>query len=154
MLLRILTDNPGSTFTRNLDQKFVDTVRGLLKALRDPNVRQILMETLDDFQHTKAYDENLTLLITMWQGEKEEAFSKSGVCLSYSYLKMGQANTSCYRDHSSRCHHAVTIPLPRTSIRKITLRDITRINDCPTLLSWSVDSKKPAHRPNSWSRLL
>ncbi|KAM0209740.1 hypothetical protein ACHAPQ_001484 [Fusarium lateritium] len=78
MLLRILTDNPGSTFTRNLDQKFVDTVRGLLKALRDPNVRQILMETLDDFQHTKAYDENLTLLITMWQGEKEEALSKSG----------------------------------------------------------------------------
>jgi hypothetical protein len=102
MLLRILTDNPGSTFTRNLDQKFVDTVRGLLKALRDPNVRQILMETLDDFQHTKAYDENLTLLLTMWQGEKEEALSKSGVCLSHSCLKMGQANTSCYRDHSSR----------------------------------------------------
>ncbi|KAF4991771.1 hypothetical protein FGRMN_7611 [Fusarium graminum] len=78
MLLRILTDNPGSTFTRNLDQKFVDTVRGLLKALRDRNVRQILMETLDDFQHTKSYDENLTLLTSMWQREKEEATRNSG----------------------------------------------------------------------------
>ncbi|KAM0355648.1 hypothetical protein ACHAPU_000033 [Fusarium lateritium] len=78
MLLRILTDNPGSTFTRNLDQKFVDTVRGLLKALRDPNVRQILMETLDDFQHTKSYDENLTLLTSMWQKEKEEATKNTG----------------------------------------------------------------------------
>jgi hypothetical protein len=80
MLLRILTDNPGATFTRNLDQKFVDTARGLLKAVRDPSVRQILMETLDDFQHTKAYDENLTLLTSMWQKEKEQAYKNFGVC--------------------------------------------------------------------------
>ncbi|KAK2929445.1 hypothetical protein FoTM2_009784 [Fusarium oxysporum f. sp. vasinfectum] len=78
MLLRILTDNPGATFTRNLDQKFVDTARGLLKAVRDPSVRQILMETLDDFQHTKAYDENLTLLTSMWQKEKEQAYKNFG----------------------------------------------------------------------------
>ncbi|CAG1960049.1 hypothetical protein SNK03_005274 [Fusarium graminearum] len=78
MLLRILTDNPGPTFTRNLDQKFVDTVRSLLKHLRDPSVRQIVMETLDDFQHSKAYDENLTLLISMWQKEKEEAYKNYG----------------------------------------------------------------------------
>ncbi|KAM0307320.1 hypothetical protein HYE67_001023 [Fusarium culmorum] len=78
MLLRILTDNPGPTFTRNLDQKFVDTVRSLLKHLRDPSVRQIVMETLDDFQHSKTYDENLTLLISMWQKEKEEAYKNYG----------------------------------------------------------------------------
>ncbi|KAI1067776.1 hypothetical protein LB507_010443 [Fusarium sp. FIESC RH6] len=78
VLLRILTDNPGPTFTRNLDQKFVDTMRSLLKHSKDPSVRQIVMETLDDFQHTKAYDENLTLLITMWQKEKEEAYRNYG----------------------------------------------------------------------------
>jgi hypothetical protein len=78
MLLRILTDNPGPTFTRNLDQKFVDTVRSLLKHLRDPSVRQIVMETLDDFQHSKAYDENLALLTSMWQKEKEEAYRSYG----------------------------------------------------------------------------
>jgi hypothetical protein len=86
MLLRILTDNPGPTFTRNLDQKFVDTVRSLLKHLRDPSVRQIVMETLDDFQHSKAYDENLALLTSMWQKEKEEAYRSYGVCLQYSYV--------------------------------------------------------------------
>ncbi|KAF4969751.1 hypothetical protein FSARC_3094 [Fusarium sarcochroum] len=78
MLLRILTDNPGSTFTRNLDQKFVDTARNLLKVGRDPSVRQILFETLADFSHAKAADENLTLLISMWQKEKEAAYKNFG----------------------------------------------------------------------------
>ncbi|KAF5019088.1 hypothetical protein F66182_8928 [Fusarium sp. NRRL 66182] len=78
MLLRILTDNPGPTFTRNLDQKFVDTVRGLLKGAQTPSVRQILMEALDDFQHTKAHDQNLALLISMWQQEKERAYQQHG----------------------------------------------------------------------------
>ncbi|KAH7158242.1 hypothetical protein B0J13DRAFT_618268 [Dactylonectria estremocensis] len=74
MLMRILTDNPGATFTRNFDQKFVDTTRQLLKGARDPSVRQILMETLDDFEHTKMDDENLALLVSMWKKEKEKAF--------------------------------------------------------------------------------
>lgn len=78
MLMRILTDNPGETFTRNMDQKFVDTARHLLKAARDPSVRQILMETLDDFEHTKTDDENLTLIISMWKKEKERAFKEGG----------------------------------------------------------------------------
>lgn len=74
MLLRILTDNPGATFTRNFDQKFVDTTRQLLKGARDPSVRQILMETLDDMEHTKMDDENLALMISMWKKEKEKAY--------------------------------------------------------------------------------
>ncbi|KAL7788682.1 hypothetical protein V8C37DRAFT_387616 [Trichoderma ceciliae] len=73
MLMRILADNPGETFTRNLDTKFVDTARTLLKSTKDNNVRQILMDTLDDFERTKFYDENLTLIITMWQEEKDKA---------------------------------------------------------------------------------
>ncbi|KAK7413541.1 hypothetical protein QQX98_007550 [Neonectria punicea] len=78
MLLRILADNPGPTFTRNFDQKFVDTTHQLLKGARDPSVRQLLMETLDDMEHTKMDDENLTLLTSMWKKEKEKAFSTNG----------------------------------------------------------------------------
>ncbi|KKO97831.1 hypothetical protein THAR02_10071 [Trichoderma harzianum] len=78
MLMRILADNPGETFTRNLDTKFVDTTRALLKGTKDNSVRQILMDTLDDFERTKFYDENLTLIITLWQEEKEKAIKQHG----------------------------------------------------------------------------
>jgi hypothetical protein len=47
MLIRILADNPGKTFTRNLDAKFVVTVKELLRDGRDMSVQQILRETLD-----------------------------------------------------------------------------------------------------------
>ncbi|KAK6956439.1 hypothetical protein Daesc_001717 [Daldinia eschscholtzii] len=73
MLIRILADNPGETFTRNLDSKFIDTSKELLRSVRDPNVRQMMMETLDSFENTKAYDEGLTPLINMWRKEKERA---------------------------------------------------------------------------------
>jgi hypothetical protein len=79
MLVRILTDNPGQTFTRNMDQKFVDTVRSLLKHTKDRRVRQILMETLEDFQYTRIDDENLVLIIEMWKNEKEKAIKENGV---------------------------------------------------------------------------
>ncbi|EHK22611.1 uncharacterized protein TRIVIDRAFT_191341 [Trichoderma virens Gv29-8] len=78
MLMRILADNPGETFTRNLDVKFVDTSRALLKGTKDNGVRQILMDTLDDFERTKFYDVNLTLIITMWQEEKDKAIKQHG----------------------------------------------------------------------------
>ncbi|KAL3956607.1 hypothetical protein ACCO45_009453 [Purpureocillium lilacinum] len=78
MLVRILTDNPGQTFTRNLDDKFVDTTKALLKNARDRSVRQILMETLDDFEHTKMYDEGLAPLIQMWKKEKDKALKEHG----------------------------------------------------------------------------
>ncbi|KAG5942495.1 hypothetical protein E4U53_007235 [Claviceps sorghi] len=78
MLVRILTDNPGETFTRNLDDKFVDTIRALLKNVKDRSVWQILMETLDDFENTKVHDQNLSPLILMWRKEKEAALNKHG----------------------------------------------------------------------------
>lgn len=71
MLIRILADNPGRTFTRNIDEKFVTTVKDLLRNGRDPSVKQILMETLDTFQRLKADDEGLTLLNEMWKKEHE-----------------------------------------------------------------------------------
>lgn len=81
MLVRILTDNPGETFTRNLDDKFVDTIRNLLKSVKDRGVWQILMETMDDFEYSKMDDQNLAPLILMWKKEKETATKKHGVCV-------------------------------------------------------------------------
>ena len=79
MLVRILTDNPGPTFTRNMDKKFVDAAKELLRSGRDPSVRQILMETLDTFEFTKSHDEGLSLMIEMWKKEKERAYKTYGV---------------------------------------------------------------------------
>jgi hypothetical protein len=71
MLIRILADNPGRTFTRNIDSKFVQTVKEMLKLGRDPSVKQLLVETLDTFQREKADDEGLAMLIEMWKKERE-----------------------------------------------------------------------------------
>lgn len=70
MLVRILSDNPGKSFTRNFDNKFVSTVKDLLRDVRDMSVQQILRETLDSFEQTKPNDETLTALLTMWKKEK------------------------------------------------------------------------------------
>lgn len=70
MLVRILADNPGQTFTRNLDSKFTVTVKYLLRDGRDMSVQQILRETLDSFESSKANDENLASLCEMWKKEK------------------------------------------------------------------------------------
>jgi hypothetical protein len=72
MLIRILADNPGRTFTRNIDAKFVQTVKELLRVGRDPSVRQILMETLDTFQRQRGDDEGLALVNEMWKKEREK----------------------------------------------------------------------------------
>ena len=79
MLMRILADNPGMTFTRNLDKKFIDTAKELLRTGRDPSVRQMMMETLDSFEATKEYDEGLKPLTEMWKKEKEKAYKAYGV---------------------------------------------------------------------------
>ena len=70
MLVRILSDNPGPTFTRNIDKKFVETIKELLRAGQDPSVKQILIETLESFQREKKHDEGLALLIQMWEKEQ------------------------------------------------------------------------------------
>ncbi|KAI0995045.1 hypothetical protein K3495_g13136 [Podosphaera aphanis] len=72
MLLRILAENPGPTFTRNLDTKFVHTIKDLLRVGRDPNVRQILVDTLELFVTEKSHDEGLELLNQMWKKEQEK----------------------------------------------------------------------------------
>ncbi|KAI6717194.1 GAT domain-containing protein [Diplocarpon mali] len=72
MLIRILANNPGKTFTRNMDITFVQTIKELLRLGRDPSVKQILMETLDMFGREKAGDEGLLLLNDMWRKEQEK----------------------------------------------------------------------------------
>ncbi|KAH7309105.1 hypothetical protein B0I35DRAFT_93495 [Stachybotrys elegans] len=83
MLVRILTDNPGPTFTRHLDQKFVETTKSLLRNSRDPSVRQILAETLEDFERNRTYDKNLQGLVAMWQREKEKSARENGGRIPY-----------------------------------------------------------------------
>lgn len=72
MLMRILADNPGATFTRNIDKQFAETVKELLRFGRDPSVKQILMETLDNFEREKKEDTNLSILMEMWKKEQEK----------------------------------------------------------------------------------
>lgn len=79
MLIRILSDNPGKTFTRNIDKKFVESVKELLRAGRDPSVKQILMETLDTFERERKQDEGLSLLIQMWEKEKGKMPTMAGL---------------------------------------------------------------------------
>jgi len=76
MLIRILADNPGKTFTRNLDAKFVVTVKELLRDGRDMSVQQILRETLDTFEAQKPDDETLVPLREMWRKDKQKYGAK------------------------------------------------------------------------------
>lgn len=92
MLIRILSDNPGQTFTRNLDGKFVDTLKELLRNGRDLSVRQMLMEMLDQFESQKSWDEGLTGIIEMWKKEKEKAYKAYGVCETNESRKEQAAN--------------------------------------------------------------
>ncbi|TQS34941.1 hypothetical protein Golomagni_04657 [Golovinomyces magnicellulatus] len=53
VLIRILSENPGPTFTRNFDLKFVRTIKELLRVGQDPNVKYILGPP-DGFQMAKV----------------------------------------------------------------------------------------------------
>lgn len=70
MLIRILADNPGPSFTKNLDKQFADTVKHLLRNGQDPSVAQIVKDSLDSLERDKAYDTNLNTLFAMWRKEK------------------------------------------------------------------------------------
>ena len=82
MLVRILADNPGKSFTRNIDAKFISTVKELLRDGRDMSVQQILRETLENFASQKGNDETLTGLQEMWKKEKAKATKQGGTARS------------------------------------------------------------------------
>ncbi|BCR93325.1 uncharacterized protein AKAW2_10371A [Aspergillus luchuensis] len=77
MLMRILIDNPGHTFSRNIDAKFVATVKDLFRNGRDMNVHSFLRDTLDSLEMQRAWDEDLALLLGMWSKEKEKYAPKN-----------------------------------------------------------------------------
>ncbi|KAL4994297.1 hypothetical protein BDV10DRAFT_153290 [Aspergillus recurvatus] len=70
MLMRILIDNPGHTFSRNLDGKFVTTIKDLLRTEKDVGVQRFLRETLDAMELQRGWDEDLKPLVEMWKKEK------------------------------------------------------------------------------------
>lgn len=71
MLMRILSDNPGKTFTRNLGStKFVAAVTHLWREGKDPSVRQLLGETLEHFAVQKKDHDGLQPMILFWTQEK------------------------------------------------------------------------------------
>ncbi|GKZ34248.1 hypothetical protein AbraIFM66950_004433 [Aspergillus brasiliensis] len=77
MLMRILIDNPGHTFSRNINVKFVATVRDLFRNGRDMNVHSFLRDTLDALEMQRSWDEDLGLLLGMWAKEKEKYAGKN-----------------------------------------------------------------------------
>ncbi|KAL8383539.1 hypothetical protein RB595_010645 [Gaeumannomyces hyphopodioides] len=115
MLIRILADNPGQTFTRAIDKKFVDVAKELLRYGRDASVRQMLMETLDAFEATKAYDEGLSLILEMWRKEKEKAYKAYGVPPPQAVPRMPSGGPP-YNPHSqnyfARSHRNKQLPEP------------------------------------------
>jgi hypothetical protein len=70
--MRILIDNPGHTFTRNIDAKFVATIKDLLRDGWDLNVQHFLRETLDAIESQRQWDEDLAPLMQMWKKEKSK----------------------------------------------------------------------------------
>jgi hypothetical protein len=82
MLVRILVDNPGHTFTRNLDAKFVSTVKDLLRYARDLGVQQFMRQTLNALDAQRSWDQDLKPLLQMWEKEKSKLGRvNSSVCL-------------------------------------------------------------------------
>ncbi|KAK2747737.1 hypothetical protein FQN57_001767 [Myotisia sp. PD_48] len=72
MLIRILSDNPGASFTRNFDSRFIAAIKLLLRDGRDMTVQQLLRETLETMSINKTDDPHLADLIAMWNKEKEK----------------------------------------------------------------------------------
>ncbi|KAJ6109084.1 hypothetical protein N7486_001318 [Penicillium sp. IBT 16267x] len=70
MVMRILADNPGHTFTRNFDTKFVSTIEKLLRYGRDWHVQHYLRQYLNTLEGTRQGDEDLQELLQMWAKEK------------------------------------------------------------------------------------
>ena len=77
MLIRILSDNPGPSFTKNFDKQFVSTVKELLRNCKDSSTQQILRESLDSLEANKQFQEGMEGLIQMWRKEKGQQASLS-----------------------------------------------------------------------------
>ena len=78
MLMRILVENPGMTFTRNMDKKFVDAVRDVLRGCEHAHVVHFLVEALQELEAKSAADEGIGRMVEMWRKEKAKSKSAYG----------------------------------------------------------------------------
>lgn len=167
MLIRILSDNPGRSFTRNFDKKFVDTVKDLLKGAWSGRVRQLLMETLDHLEYTKADYEGVADLVAMWRKEKSRVLKYHGVsscldqlirfCLPRISPSQPGTHTNLGRDRRDRRDrryryrylrpNRCRTMIPRR--RKTTSPAIIQTGRYPAPWSLLAASRKLVHRPNS-----
>lgn len=76
MLMRILADNPGHSFTRNFDSKFVATLKDLLRYGRDWHVQHSLRQYLNHLEANRHSDQELQALLQMWTKEKTKEKTK------------------------------------------------------------------------------
>jgi hypothetical protein len=145
MLIRILADNPGKTFTRNIDSKFVQVVKELLRVGRDPSVKQILMETLDTFSREKSGDDGLVMLNEMWKKEHERMIklhvSNSTLCCTpsnYSRAKLDQQHPE----------HRTLLTSTPVNNSKTTSPEVTIQGSYPIRTNFPPASKKHELLPN------
>lgn len=118
MLLRILTDNPGPTFTRNFDATFVKTVKELLREGQDLSVQQILRETLDSFATGKTENETLGPLMEMWKREKAKSNTRA---YGNSVSSPSRANPQLSANMNNRLARVSLTDLLKSHNREITL---------------------------------
>lgn len=75
MLMRILVDNPGHSFTRHFDSKFCTTIKELLRNGRDWHVQHYLRQYLAQLEANRYSDDDLQLLLQVWAKEKAKGGS-------------------------------------------------------------------------------
>ncbi|KAL5334919.1 hypothetical protein BJX70DRAFT_402117 [Aspergillus crustosus] len=116
MLIRILIDNPGHTFSRNLDAKFIATVKDLLRTGKDMGVQRSVRETLDALELQRGWDEDLKPLVEMWKKEKVKMDK------TYNLKNRGTWRGSPSRqnsDHFVRVERTDTLPPPEELVSRI-----------------------------------
>lgn len=133
MLVRILADNPGKSFTKNMDTKFISTVKDLLREGRDMSVQQILRETLDSFEIQKKDDENLRPMREMWAKYKQKMEKKVPLTVGPTNRAMSAPPFTGYDPHQAqsqqqqnyfarsphRTHHNRGLPPPHELVGRI-----------------------------------
>ncbi|KAL3422754.1 GAT domain-containing protein [Phlyctema vagabunda] len=139
MLVRILADNPGKTFTRNVDAKFVDAIKQLLRLGRDPSVRQLLVETLNTLQRDKAGDEGLAQLLEMWKRENEKMTKLYGPPGAPRQMNAPPPDPNSSQNYFSRSHSSRHLPSPAELSSRI-----EEARTSATLLAQTVQSTPPS----------
>ena len=124
MLVRILADNPGKSFTKNLDAKFVTTVKELLREGHDMSVQQILRETLDNFDVHKRDDENLSPMREMWSKHKQKMQKRGGGQsgtrpMNTPTFTPNQTSHQPQQNYFARNHHNRGLPPPHELVGRI-----------------------------------